>query len=82
MQSHNRQNEVLSIDAFHVRNSSDIIGVVTTGAWVPGHPHFLSVMVPGTASKHGHPGCRASGTPTFEILSTPLADIISLEKFK
>jgi hypothetical protein len=28
--------------------------------------------VVGTASKHGHPGCRAPGTPTFEILSMPL----------
>jgi hypothetical protein len=53
-----------------------IIGVVTIGAWVPRHPHFLSVMVPGTASKFGHPGCRAPGTPTFEILSTPLRGIM------
>jgi hypothetical protein len=63
------------------------IGVVTIGAWVPGHLHFLTVIfsgvvtvvllpisrgIVGTASKHGHPGCRAPGTPTFEILSTPL----------
>jgi hypothetical protein len=65
------------------------IGVVIIGAWVPGHPHFLSVMVQGTASKHGHPGCRAHGTPTFEILSTPLktsrnfqnVDLLNLRSF-
>jgi hypothetical protein len=59
------------------------IGVVTIGVWVPGHPHFLSVIfsgvvapVPvneknfvGTASKHSHPGTRHAH---FKILSTPM----------
>jgi hypothetical protein len=51
-----------------------------------GHLHFLTVIFSGVLTvvepvpvnekkaEHGHLGCRAPGTPTFEVLSTPMID--------